>query len=114
MNDKSFGGAAHGSYRSYTLGFILALVLTGIPFILVMTAALPVTALLVTIGAFALVQIGVHLVFFLHLSRSSEQRWNIVVFAYTLIVLAILVGASVWIMYHLNYNMMPMNAKMLP
>ncbi len=112
MSDTGMGGAAHGSYRSYTIGFVLALALTAVPFILVMTAALPATALLITIGVCAVVQIGVHLVFFLHLDRSSEQRWNVVVFAYTVVVLAILVGASVWIMFHLSYNMMP--GRMMP
>jgi cytochrome o ubiquinol oxidase operon protein cyoD len=107
MSDKHIGGAARGSYGSYSVGFALALVLTAVPFILVMTSAMSRTALLVTIGAFAVVQIGVHLVYFLHLNRSSEQRWNLVVFAYTLVILAILVGASVWIMFHLNYTMMP-------
>ena len=107
MSDERMGGAGHGSYRSYTIGFALALALSAVPFILVMTAALPAAALLVAIGVFAVAQIGVHLVFFLHLDRSSEQRWNIVVFAYTVVILAILVGASVWIMFHLNYNMMP-------
>jgi cytochrome o ubiquinol oxidase operon protein cyoD len=106
MSDKCFAGAGHESYRSYARGFALALVLTAIPFTLVMTSAMPASVLIVTIGVFAVVQIGVHLVFFLHLNRSSEQRWNVVVFVYTIIVLAILVGASVWIMYHLNYNMM--------
>lgn len=106
MIDKAIAGAGHGSYRSYALGFVLALVLTAVPFILVMGTALPAGAIIVVIGVCAVAQIGVHLVFFLHLNRSSEQRWNVVVLAYTIIILAILVGASVWIMYHLNYNMM--------
>jgi cytochrome o ubiquinol oxidase subunit IV len=100
-------GAGQGSFKTYGVGYLLALVLTAVPFILVMTSALPRTALLVTVGVFAVAQIGVHLVFFLHLSRSSSQRWNLVVFAYTVVILAILVGASVWIMFHLNANMMP-------
>jgi cytochrome o ubiquinol oxidase subunit IV len=107
MSDKRIGGAAHGSSRSYTTGFVLALVLTAVPFVLVMTSAMSTTARVIIIGIFAVVQIGVHLVFFLHLNRSSEQRWNVVVLAYTGVILAILVGASVWVLYHLNYNMMP-------
>ncbi len=107
MSDRHIGGAAHGSYGSYLIGFLLSIVLTAVPFILVMTRVMSGAALVVTVGVFALVQIGVHLVFFLHLNRSSEQRWNVIVFAYTVVVLAILVGASVWIMYHLNANMMP-------
>ena len=105
MSDKRIAGAGDGSYRSYALGFVLAVVLTAVPFILVMNSALSASVLIVTIGVCAVAQISVHLVFFLHLNRSSEQRWNVVVFAYTVVILAILVGASVWIMYHLNYNM---------
>ena len=105
MSDTRLAGAGHGTYRSDILGFVLALVLTAVPFILVMTSAMAADALAVTIGACAVAQIGVHLVFFLHLNRSSEQRWNVVVLAYTVIILGILVGASMWIMYHLNYSM---------
>ena len=107
MSSEQGAGAGQGSFKSYGLGYVLALVLTAVPFVVVMTSALPRAALLIAIGVFAVAQIGVHLVFFLHLNRSSEQRWNLVVLAYTVVILAILVGASVWIMYHLNSNMMP-------
>ncbi len=106
MSTEHAAGASHGSQRSYIVGFLLAIVLTVIPFALVMTQAMPRSAIIITIVAFAVVQIVVHLVFFLHMNGSSEQRWNLVAFAYTVVILAILVGASVWIMYHLNYNMM--------
>ncbi len=104
---QHFAGAAHGTWKTYSLGFVLSIVLTVIPFVLVMTSAMSRNAIIATILIFAVVQIIVHLVFFLHLNGSSEQRWNVIAFAYTVLVLAILVGASVWIMYHLDYNMMP-------
>jgi len=106
MSNEHVAGASHGSRRSYVTGFLLAIVLTVIPFAVVMTSAMPHTAIVITIVAFAVVQIVVHLVFFLHMNGSSEQRWNVVAFAYTILILAIVVGGSVWIMYHLNYNMM--------
>ena len=107
MSDQHFGGAARGSYRSYLTGFLLSIALTAVPFSLVILSRVSGTILVPVVGAFALAQIGVHLVFFLHLDRSSGQRWNLIVLAYTIVVLAILVGASVWILYHLNANMMP-------
>jgi len=107
MTGHNAEGAGSGTLRSYAAGYLLSLILTGIPFGLVMTSAWSRAALLVAVGTFAVLQIGVHLVFFLHLNRSSAQRWNVVVLVYTAVILAILVGASVWIMYHLNYNMMP-------
>ncbi len=98
--------ASHGSLGSYSLGLALSLVLTAIPFALIMTGALAGASAIMAIAACAVVQVGVHLVFFLHLNRSSEQRWNVIAFAYTIVVLAILVGASVWIMNRLAQNMM--------
>jgi len=106
MSNEHVAGASHGSQRSYVIGFLLAVVLTVIPFAVVMTSAMPRSAIVITIVAFAVVQIVVHLVFFLHMNGSSEQRWNVVAFAYAILILAIVVGGSVWIMYHLNYNMM--------
>ena len=105
---QQIAGASHGTRTSYTIGFLLSIVLTAIPFALVMTSAMSQTALIATVVGFAVVQIIVHLVFFLHLNGKSEQRWNAVAFAYTIILLAIVVGGSIWIMYHLNANMMVM------
>jgi cytochrome o ubiquinol oxidase operon protein cyoD len=113
MSSERTAGASHGSTKTYSIGFTLAIVLTIIPFVLVMTGALPKTATLVVILVFAVSQILVHLVYFLHLNASSEQHWNLLAGVYTLIVLIILVGASIWIMYHLNANMM-VNPNTLP
>ncbi len=105
MSNEHIAGAAPGTLRTYLVGFVLSVVLTAVPFALVMTSALSQTAILVTILVFAVVQIVIHLIFFLHLNGSSEGRWNVIAFAYTVVVLAVVVGASIWIMYHLNYNM---------
>jgi cytochrome o ubiquinol oxidase subunit IV len=108
MKEVNVAGAGHGTVRSYSIGFGLSIVLTAIPFALVLTGRLPHAVIIPTILLFAVVQIFVHLVFFLHLDTSSERRWNLTAFIYTLIVLVILVGASVWIMFHLDTNMMAM------
>ena len=97
-------GAEGAKLGSYALGFILSIALTAVPFALAMAHRLARTALVVSIVSFAVVQIVVHLVFFLHLNASS--KWNRVALAYAALLLLILVGGSVWIMYHLNYNMM--------
>lgn len=104
--EQSIIEAPHGTAKIYITGYVLSLVLTAIPFTLVMTGTLPVVSLIPTIVVIGAIQIVVHLVAFLHLNRSSGQGWNLTAFSYTLIVLGVLVGASVWIMYHLNYNMM--------
>ena len=106
MSGRHTADQGEGTLRSYGIGFALSLVLSAVPFALVMSSAVSGPAIVVIIAVFAIAQIGVHLVFFLHLGRASSERWNVVVFAYTVVVLAILVGASLWIMYHLGSNMM--------
>ena len=106
MENGNFAGASPGTLKSYAAGFGLSLVLTVIPFLLVMVSGFDRSAIIIAVAIFALVQIAVHLVFFLHLNTASEQSWNLIALAYTVVLLGILVGASVWIMVHLNYNMM--------
>jgi cytochrome o ubiquinol oxidase subunit IV len=101
-------GAAHGGHgsrKSYTIGFLLAIALTIVPFGLVMTHASIGTPVIVAV--FALAQIIVHIVYFLHVDRSEEQRWNLTALLFTAIVLCIILGGSLWIMHNLYINMMP-------
>jgi cytochrome o ubiquinol oxidase operon protein cyoD len=97
----------HASYRDYATGFGLSVILTAIPFALVMTGALsaPVTA--VVIMGFAVVQIIVHMVYFLHMSPKAEGGWTLTSLVFTLIVVVIMLSGSVWVMSNLNANMMP-------
>lgn len=99
-------GASHGSVKSYLVGFGWAVLLTVIPFALVMTGFFPpgVTALLVAV--LAAVQIVIHLVFFLHMDRSAAQRWNVVVFVLTVLVIGIVIVGSLWVLHNMNANMM--------
>lgn len=108
MNGERIGttGASTGSLSSYLTGFVLAIVLTLIPFALVMSGAASPGATLVGIFSAAVVQILVHLHYFLHLDASSAARWNLMAAIFTLIILALFVGGSLWIMYNLHYRMM--------
>ncbi|HEX5460672.1 MAG TPA: cytochrome o ubiquinol oxidase subunit IV [Steroidobacteraceae bacterium] len=98
-------GGGHGSRKSYAIGFLLAIALTLVPFGLVMSHASLGTPLIIAV--FALAQIGVHVVFFLHVDRSEEQRWNLTALIFTAIVVCIILGGSIWIMHNLYVNMMP-------
>ena len=99
----------HGSTRGYVVGFVLSVVLTAVPFWLVMTGVLPgMVATALIIFALALVQILVHVVFFLHLDTRSEGGWTLIAFIFTAVIVVIAIAGSIWIMYHLNTNMMPM------
>jgi cytochrome o ubiquinol oxidase operon protein cyoD len=101
------GGAGHGTVKSYVIGFVLSVILTAIPFGLTMAHMLPVSSLVPVIVAIAVVQILVHLYFFLHMNASSSQIWNNAAFVFTVLIVGIVVIGSLWVMYHLNTNMMP-------
>ncbi|MFM4962188.1 cytochrome o ubiquinol oxidase subunit IV [Aeromonas bivalvium] len=100
-------GASHGSAKSYLIGFVLSVILTAIPFWLVMEGTASHGVILGAVVASAVVQIFVHLVYFLHMNTSSEERWNLTALVFTVLIIAIVVGGSLWIMYNLNINMMP-------
>lgn len=98
---------AHGSLRDYVIGFVLSVILTAIPFWLVMARPLsdPLTA--VAIMGFAGVQMIVHMIFFLHMNGKQEGGWTLTALVFTIILVVIMMSGSLWVMYHLNHNMMP-------
>lgn len=101
-----------GSLRSYLTGFVLAAILTVIPFWLVMGHVIANKQLLIlAILALAIVQIFVHIVYFLHLDTRSEAGWNMMAFIFTAVLVIIVLGASIWVMYNENVNMMPMSPQ---
>lgn len=102
------GGAAHATLKGYMTGFVLSVILTAIPFWVVMAHVIESSKItgLVVMG-FAVVQVLVHMIYFLHLDFRSESGWTILATIFTLIVVFITFVGSVWVMYHLNVNMMP-------
>jgi cytochrome o ubiquinol oxidase operon protein cyoD len=103
----------HGSRQGYRIGTILAILLTAIPFWLVMSGTLrDPQATAVVIFAMALVQIVVHVICFLHLDTRSEGGWTLLAFLFTAVIVFLTIGGSVWVMFHLNTNMMPMPDNM--
>jgi cytochrome o ubiquinol oxidase operon protein cyoD len=99
-------GASTGSFKSYLTGFVLSLILTAIPFALVMSGTLSSSAILAGIFSAGIVQILVHLHYFLHLDTSSGERWNVLAMIFTLLIMVLFVGGTLWIMFNLNYRMM--------
>lgn len=99
---------AHGSLKSYAIGFVLSVILTAIPFWLVMGHVFDKssTTALVILG-FAAVQIVVHMVYFLHMNTKSEGGWSMLALIFTVMLVVIMLSGSIWVMYHLNHNMMP-------
>jgi cytochrome o ubiquinol oxidase operon protein cyoD len=99
-------GASTGSLKSYTIGFILSIVLTAIAFGVVMSGNLSRSIVMLTIVGAAIAQILVHLHYFLHLNTSSEARLNVLGLVFTILIMLLFVGGSLWIMYNLNYRLM--------
>lgn len=106
--------AGHGSLKGYMIGFGLSVILTAIPFILVIAGVFDsklLTAFLVM--ALAVVQIIVHMVYFLHMNPRSEGGWTMMALIFTLVIVGITLAGSLWVMHHLNANMMPMSPEMM-
>ena len=97
----------HITVGGYMTGFVLAVILTAIPFWLVMgkVFANPTVTTFVIL-AFAIVQIYVHMVFFLHMTSKAEGGWPWLSLIFTLVLVVITLSGSMWVMYHLKTNMM--------
>lgn len=100
--------ANHGSLKSYAIGFVLSVILTAIPFWLVMGKVIEKssTTAIVILG-FAAVQVVVHMIYFLHMNTKVEGGWSMLAMVFTIVVVVIMLAGSIWVMYHLNHNMMP-------
>ncbi|MBB4155338.1 cytochrome o ubiquinol oxidase operon protein cyoD [Sphingomonas jinjuensis] len=98
---------AHGSRKEYWIGFLLSVVMTAIPFWLVMTQPIGKQAIAMTIMLFAAAQMIVHMIFFLHMNRKAEGGWSIMALIFTVVIVVIALSGSLWVMYHMNENMMP-------
>jgi len=106
--------AGHGSLRGYVIGFTLSVVLTAVPFWIVMGNLLD--SKLMTVAAimlFGTAQIVVHMIYFLHMNAKAEGGWMIMALIFTIIIVAIALVGSLWVMYHLNTNMMPMSPEQM-
>src|SRR6478752_7475348 len=80
----------HATVKGYVVGFMLSVILTAIPFWLVMAKVLPTTLTSVIILGFAAVQMVVHVVYFLHLDRQAQGGWNLLALIFTVVILFIL------------------------
>lgn len=102
------GDAYHATVKGYVIGFVLSVILTAIPFWLVMGKVLPSPKMtgFVILG-FAAVQMVVHMIYFLHMNAKVEGGWSLLALLFTVALVAIMLAGSVWVMYHMNTNMMP-------
>lgn len=105
----------HGTLKGYLVGFVLAALLTAVPFWLVMSdVSWSKQTVAFVIMAFAAVQMVVHMIFFLHMTPKSEDGWTLTSLVFTLILVVITLAGSLWVMYHLDTNMMPRHEASRP
>ncbi len=111
-HDHGGHAAPHATRKDYIVGFLLAAGLTAIPFWLVMSHTLENATLTGgVVMALAAVQVVVHMIYFLHMNRKAEGGWTLMALLFTLLLVGIVLSGSMWVMHHLDVNMMPMSAE---
>lgn len=99
-------GESHGSFGSYLVGFVIAVVLTAAAFAAVMMHAMSPGVTIGVISALAVVQIFVHVIYFLHMNGSSAQAWNRICFFFAIGCCLIIVFGVLFVMHDTSMNMM--------
>ena len=97
---------------NYLIGLFLAALLTAVSFFVSQTTLVWQPSIPVALSVLGAAQIGVHLVFFLHITTGPDNVNNILALAFGVLIVLLVIVGSVWIMYHMNQNMMPMGMGM--
>jgi cytochrome o ubiquinol oxidase operon protein cyoD len=97
---------ASGTVVTYTVGLVFALLLTGGSFLVSQTNLLWAPGVSAGLVVLAIAQMGVHLVFFLHISTGRDNTNNVLALAFGVLIVTLVVGGSLWIMANLNANML--------
>jgi cytochrome o ubiquinol oxidase operon protein cyoD len=114
--DLAPGDEEEGSIGSrllgYGVGLGLAILLTATSFFIAGTDLVWQPSIPVAIIVLAIAQMGVHLVFFLHITTGADNTNNVLALAFGLLIVFLVIAGSLWIMSNLNHNMMPMDQIM--
>ena len=92
---------------AYVIGLALALILTGVSFWVASTSALWGPGVAVGLVVLAIAQMGVHLVFFLHITSGPDNTNNVLALAFGVLIVFLVMIGTIWIMAHMNANMAP-------
>lgn len=107
-HDDHHDEGPHSTFSGYMVGFVLSIILTAIPFWLMMNHVIASRNMTVLVlGGFAVAQILVHMVCFLHLNGKLEKGWTMLSTIFTVVFLGIGITGTLWVMFHMNANMMP-------
>jgi cytochrome o ubiquinol oxidase subunit IV len=98
--------------RGYFLGLVLAFVITAVAFFIAQTTLVWQPSIPIALFVLAIAQMGVHLVFFLHITTGDDNANNILALAFGILIVMLLLVGSLWIMTNLNHNMIPMDKLM--
>jgi cytochrome o ubiquinol oxidase operon protein cyoD len=98
----------------YTIGLILAVILTATSFWVANTSLLWAPGVPLGLAVLAIAQMGVHLVFFLHITTGPDNTNNVLALAFGVIIVILVAAGSLWIMADLNANLMPSDGLMNP
>ncbi len=115
-HDVAPGDERHASVRlrvlGYVVGLALAVLLTATSFFIAGTNLVWQPSIPIAIIVLAIAQMGVHLVFFLHITTGPDNTNNVMALAFGLLIVLLVISGSLWIMANLNQNMMPMDQIM--
>ena len=98
--------------RGYLIGYALAIGLTAVSFYIARSTLVWEPSIPIALSVLAIAQMGVHLVFFLHMTSGPDNVNNLMALAFGLLIVMLLVFGSLWIMSHLDHRMMPMDEIM--
>jgi cytochrome o ubiquinol oxidase operon protein cyoD len=105
-------GSVGQAVLGYLVGLFLAILLTATSFFIAGTDLVWTPSIPVALVVLAIAQMGVHLVFFLHITTGPDNTNNVLALAFGVLIVVLLLGGSLWIMANLNHNMMPMDQIM--
>jgi len=124
MRDDARAGGVHGdvapgdeigpqdlphAIRGYLIGLVLATLLTGVSFYVAKSTLVWQPSIPIALSVLAVAQMGVHVVFFLHITSGPDSINNVMALAFGLLIVMLLVFGSLWIMTQLDHNVMPMD-----
>ncbi|MER8444717.1 cytochrome o ubiquinol oxidase subunit IV [Mesorhizobium sp. M1066] len=97
---------------TYLIGLGLATLLTLVSFFIARTTLVWEPSIPIALAVLAIAQMGVHLVFFLHITTGPDNVNNVLALAFGVLIVLLVIVGSLWIMGHMNHNMMPMDQIM--
>jgi cytochrome o ubiquinol oxidase subunit IV len=111
-DERADGREVAEGLLGYVVGLVLAAVLTAMAFFISGTSLVWQPSIPIALFVLAIAQMGVHLVFFLHITTGPDNVNNVLALAFGVLIVLLLIVGSLWIMSHLNHNMIPMDQMM--